>query len=86
MGDWTMQRLVLSGATVPGLACIALCISLILLFVNADAQTPTGSSSRVQVDTSTAIPIYANYACVTGTPDEVIIDLGVCANVGDAPI
>lgn len=81
-----MQRLVLSDTTLPGHACKALCIGLILLFVNADAQTPTGSSTKIQVDTSTAIPIYANYARVTGTPDEVIIDFGVSANAADTAI
>ena len=68
------------------IVCAALSIGFALIGANVDAQSGVAASNRVQLDTSDAIPIYVNYARVTGTPDEVIIDVGIFANAADEPV
>lgn len=63
-------------------ALVALAISQVSFVADATAQVGAGESKPVEVDESGAIPIYANYARVTSTPDEAIIDLGIHAGVG----
>jgi hypothetical protein len=40
-------------------------------------QQPMRQQQQVQVDDSKAIACYANFCRVTGTPEEVILDLGL---------
>jgi hypothetical protein len=50
----------------------------------ARAQAADGAPELVKVDEAHAIPIYANFARVTGTPDEVIIALGLLTELGQS--
>ncbi len=49
---------------------------------NGPAAAPAGDAQRqaVQVDESQAVAGYANFCRVTGTPEEVILDLGLNPN------
>ncbi len=41
------------------------------------APTPARQPQQLQIDDSKAIPLYANFCRVTGTPEELIIDFGL---------
>jgi len=49
------------------------------------AQGQEQQSSRVQVDDSQASCAYANFCRVTGTPEELIIDFGLNAQLFGVP-
>ncbi len=41
------------------------------------AQGNGSASAGVKVDDSAAVPCYANFCRVTGTPEEVVLDFGI---------
>jgi hypothetical protein len=53
--------------------------------VDANAQTAGEESKPAEVDVSTASPVYANFARVTGTPEELVVDFGLNTTVGGRP-
>ena len=74
-----------------------ICILVVILLVgigfaflfrsnSVRAQAESSQQNRIEIDSSTALPIYANYARVTGTADEAIIDFGVFAGSQDEPV
>lgn len=42
-----------------------------------DPQPADGQSVQVQIDDSKAVAGYVNFCRVTGTPDEVVLDVGL---------
>lgn len=57
---------------------------------NPDAQTPAQAPEQAQrqqvnVDVSKAHAAYANFCRVTGTPEELIIDFGLNAQLSGVP-
>jgi hypothetical protein len=50
----------------------------------ADQAAPAAQGA-VQVNDKVAIPCYANFCRVTGTPEELLLDFGLNANVPGAP-
>jgi hypothetical protein len=68
-----------------GVVGVAICIGCAVYVIDANAQT-TGEESRpAEVDTSNAAPVYANFARVTGTPEELVVDFGLNTTVGSRP-
>jgi hypothetical protein len=65
--------------------CIAICVGYALYNMDAHAQTTTGDTRPAEVDTSDAAPLYANFARVTGTPEELVVDFGLNTTVGSRP-
>jgi hypothetical protein len=49
------------------------------------AQDAQAQRQQIQVDDSKALALYANFCRVTGTPEELIIDLGLNPNPFEAP-
>jgi hypothetical protein len=56
-------------------------ISVVSCYSYVYGQTEERNTNVVQLDKSSVLPVYANFARVTATPDEVIIDLGMSVNV-----
>jgi uncharacterized protein DUF3467 len=68
-----------------GAVCIATCFGYAMYIMDAHAQTAGGESRPAEVDTSNATPVYANFARVTGTPEELVVDFGLNTTVGSRP-
>ena len=45
----------------------------------AEAQTSSAQPARLQLDYTNVVPAYANFARVTGTADEVVVDFALIA-------
>ena len=51
----------------------------------SSVDQPAAAQAAVQVNDKVAIPCYANFCRVTGTPEELLLDFGLNANVPGAP-
>jgi len=55
---------------------------ILLELLMADEQTARPEPVQVPVDESHIVATYANFCRVTGTPDELIVDVGLNKQVG----
>ena len=65
-----------------GAACVVSCA---VVFLNANAQTAPEPGALVQIDAANVLPSYANFARVTGTLEEIILDFGLNATPAGPP-
>jgi hypothetical protein len=52
-----------------------------------DTPPPGDAAGRqqIQIDDSKAVPLYANFCRVTGTPEELIVDFGLTSQLFSTP-